>query len=656
MEEMTNRKFESIIFVGPAQCGKTELFLNYLLHTVMCDPADIMLVQTVQGTARDFSMARVDRMHRDSADSIGQKVLVNNVYDKTYSNGVLLRLSWPSINELSGKPIPRVFETDYDRMAQDVDGEGTPFALGKARTTSFRNFGKTIAESSPGFPVLDGQWAKTTPHEAPPCQGILSLYNAGDRRRWYWKCVAKECGSTFEPHWNLITYPKTKDAVEAGEQAVMHCPHCGQIYSHAYSDHTPGKEEMNLGGRWMKEGNIWLPNNTVIGEPVRSNSATFWLQGVAATFNSWKQLVTDYINAENEYEMTGKEDTLKTVVNTKIGNPYLPKAQANARIADQIKQRAKPLGFKVVPHGVRFLIATIDVQKNRFEVQIHGVGVDDVWVIDRFAIRFSKRPDKDDVSQFQPISPGGYAEDWRHILYEVMMKSYPLADDPDRHMAIYHTFCDSAGEDGFTTNAYEFYRWLGRGYTNTTSESLAVDSNTQANYPWFAGFNTRFLLTKGASTPSAPRVALKTPDSERKDRMASARGEIPVLFINTTALKNQVDGILERTEAGGRIIFPDWLPLSFYKELTVETKNKEGKWENLTGHRNESWDLLVYCFAGLLHTAVHWEHIPWDQPPDYAAEWDANSMVYRINGESTPFTAEAEMDIELEDLGASLNG
>jgi phage terminase large subunit GpA-like protein len=649
MEEMTNRLYESVIFTGPAQCGKTELFLNYLTYTVMCDPADITLVQTVQATARDFSITRVDRMHR-STDVVGQRVIVDNTFDKQYRNGMILRLSWPTVNELSGKPIPRMFLTDYDRMTQDVDGEGTPFALAKARITSFKKWGKVIAESSPGFVILDPTWAKRSAHEAPPCSGILSLYNAGDRRRWYWKCI--NCKHSFEPHWSLLSFPKTVDPIEAGEMAVLNCPHCNHTYKHDYSDFAPSKEEMNAyQAKWVKEGQTWAEDGKIYGTPRRAASASFWLQGVCATFNSWKQLVTDYVSAENEYQETGKEDTLKAVVNTKIGMPYLPKAQAAARIADQIKARAKDYGQRVVPHGVRFLVATIDVQKNRFEVQVHGIGVEDVWVIDRFQIRFSKRPDENDSSQWRPISPGGHPEDWRHVLYEVLMKSYPLADDPDRHMGIYRTFSDSAGGEGFTANAYAFYRWLGRGY----SDDDGVSDEVKEMYPWHPGFQARYTLTKGESLPTVPRIRITYPDAQRKDRHANARGEIPVMFINTNALKNHVDNTLERTEPGGRINFPNWLPLSFYKELVVETKNEKGLWENLTGHRNESWDLLVYCYAGLLHPSIHWEHIRWEEPPPFAAEWDANTMVFRIGGDETPFTANNSVMDELAKLGQMMN-
>lgn len=655
MDELTNRLYNTVCFIGPAQCGKTDMFLNYQTHTVVCDPADLMLVQTKQGTARDFSITRVDRLHRHSED-VGKRLLhrqnADNTYDKQYQSGMLLRLSWPSVDELSGRPVPRLWLTDYDRMTQDVDGEGTPYKMAQARTTSFRSFGKVAVETSPGFMLTDPQWVKKTPHEAPPVAGGLAIYNAGDRRRYYWQCV--ECKSPFEPHYNLLHYPDTKDSVEAGEQCYLACPHCGHWYHHEGRNGDPGKFEMNQlfdrGGhaRWVKEGEVWMPDNKLLGTPRRSTTASFWLFGVCAAFSNWKTLVTETLDAEKEYAENGTEETLKTVTNTKRGEVYVPKAQANARSPQTLKARERDIGIRVVPPGVRFLIATIDIQKNRFVVQVHGIGMDDIWIIDRFELKYSNRAEEDKPDQKKYVNPAAYPEDWRLLVSEVMQKTYPLMTDPDREMAVYYTFCDMGGKEGVTKNAYDFYRWLRHGYDDQTNEEI------KELYPWDPGFDARFQLVKGEPRITAPRARLGHPDSQRKDRNAGARGEIPVLFLNSNMLKDELDTRLERTAAGGRINFPDWLGVNFYKELTVETRDKDGKWENVNNYRNESWDLLVYCLGGLLHHPVGFAHINWDEPPSWAAEWDVNDLVFSPKSGTSPLAMEPDDDSDWETLGEEL--
>ena len=657
-DALASTSLNGMIFVGPSQCGKTEMVLNWITHTVMTDPADMMVVQTAQNTARDFSMRRIDRLHRDSED-VGEMLLADsadNTFDKRYKNGMILTLSWPSINELSGRPVPKLFETDYDRMTQDVNGEGTPYGLGQARMKTFGRFGMCAAESSPGFPHTQTAWVRKTPHEAPPVEGILSLYNTGDRARWYWQCV--ECKHAFEAHRRYLHIPASNDPVEASQAAELRCPNCTAAYSEQEGV-RPGKREMNQrvedGGhaRWVKDGMVWLPEGELHGSPRPTNTASFWLNGVAASMSKWSEIVLKLLQAERTYDETGAEKALKTAINTDFGEAYTPKAQALARMSEQLKSRAIPVPEKMVPYGVRFILAQVDVQKNKFVVQMHGIHADgDISVIDRFDVKWSRREQDDKPGQLHYVNPATHDEDWRLLVPEVLTKTYPLADYSGRHMSVKFTVCDSGGKKGVTGRAYQFYRWLRRGYA---SDEDASTPEEREKYPYVQGLDARFKLLKGDPNPNSPRAVLKYPDSQRKDRNAGARGEIPVLFFNVNELKNMLDNRLDRTEEGGRINFPDWLDANFYKELTVEVKNAKGLWENPHDYRNESWDLLTYCLGTMVYHEVGFETIRWDKPPGWASEWDSNDLVFDPNvSEDAPFEKRKKAKRDLSALGQAL--
>lgn len=621
MDVLTARDFDASVFVGPAQCAKTEAILNWMAYSIRSDPSDFILYQTSQTTARDFSKRRVDRMHRHSPE-IGALLMPgkdsDNVYDKHYRNGMMLTLSWPAINEMSGRPVGRVALTDYDRMPTDIDGEGSPFDLGRKRTTTFGSFKMTFAESSPGHPVLDTKWIAKTPHEAPPCEGILSLYNRGDRRRWYWPCP--DCGEFFEPEFKLLTWPKTTDILEAGEKAEMACPCCGVLIS------PNRKYEMNKRGVWVGEGQKVGKDGVVTGARIRSDIASFWLKGVAASFASWKTLVMNYLKAEEEYERTGSQEALKSTVNTDQGEPYYPRGTENDRLPEQLKDRALDWEQGKVPEGVRFLTAQCDVQKNKFVVQVHGVGVGgDIWVVDRFDIVKSNR--KDDDGDTLWVKPGTYVEDWELLLEKVMEREYELADGSG-FMSIKLTVCDSGGREGVTANAYAFWRSLRK-----------------------RGLHHRFMLVKGEHAPGAPRAKVDYPDTGRKDRTANARGEIPVLFLHVNTLKDALNGLLDRTEpGGGHIYWSDWLEDNFFAELCVEQRTPKG-WENPQKRRNESWDLLTYAIGTCVHLRV--EHIRWDEPPAWAEVWEKNLLV-RKHEAAKPFAPKDNVKYGLAKYGESL--
>jgi phage terminase large subunit GpA-like protein len=610
MDCMVSRDYTGVIFVGPAQSSKTELFLNLCTYRVACDPMDMILYQTAQHTARDFSIRRLDRLIQQT-EIVQQRLLPgsssDNVFDKKFL-GMLLTLSWPSINELSGRPIGCCFLTDYDRMPQNVDGEGNPFDLARKRTTTFGRNGMTVAESSPGYTISDPKWLRQTPNEAPPCEGILALYNRGDRRRLHWKCP--HCRAWFEPEFKLLIYPDSRDLVEAAEMAKMSCPHCTTKTGALI---TPDmKYELNLKSRWVKDGQRLTDGDKLIGTPYRSDIASFWMKGPAAAFQSWKTLVLNYLNAEAEFRRTGSQEALKTTVNTDQGEAYATRGLERERTADELKERAEILPEKAVPEGVRALIATIDVQKNRFVAQVFGVSPSkehyNLTVIDRIDIIKSKRLDSDGERLW--VKPATFVEDWQLIIEEVMDKQYPLADGSG-YMSVHLTSCDSGGKAGVTSKAYEFYKWL-----------------KQKG----AGRHKRFLLSKGDGSPHAPRARVSYPDSQRKDRTAGARGEVPVLMLNTDTLKDKLNGMLDGTSAdGGTVILPDWLSDEVFTEYTVEVKDEKGKWQNPRKARNEAWDLTTYAIGQCIYLGI--EKMDWEKPPRWLATWDRNTGVTLVTKE-----------------------
>lgn len=602
MDTFASTEYRGMFFVGPAQSGKTDgLILNTIAYSVKVDPMDMMLVCPTSTAARDFSIRRLDRLHRHS-EAIGKMQLPgadnDNVFDKHYRNGMLLTLSWPSPTELAGKPIGRVVLTDRDRMPDDVAGDGEPFDLAAKRTTTFNSYAMTVAESSPSRPIKNYKWVAKTPHEAPPCDGILGLYNRGDRRRWQWPCPA--CNQYFEGLFSHLEIDPdvTGTNLEKAETVRMRCPHC------SYMIHPDERDVMQEWGLWLKDNQAVDKLGRVFGPAPRNMYASFWLRGVAAAFTSWKTLMSMYLDADDDYERTKSEEGLKKFYNNDLGEPYYPRSlKDDTRLPEMLKARADKLEEKAVPDNVRFLIATIDVQKNMWVASVFGIlpGMPyDTVVIDRFKLIKSQRLDDDGERLW--VKPHAYIEDWEKITEEVLTKTYPLADGSGRRMQIKFTGCDSGGKEGVTTMAYAYYRSLRE-----------------------RNMHGRFILTKGDHVPNMPRAVVIHPDSSRKDKKSAARGDVPVLRMNSNVLKDDLNGRLDCMSPGrGMYRFPDWLSDSFYAELCSEVRTDKG-WENPTNGRNEQWDLSYACLGICVWLGV--EKLDWENPPGWAAEWDKNDLI-----------------------------
>ena len=595
MNCLASREYDAVIFVGPARTGKTiGLIDGWVIYNVICDPADMLIIQMTEEKAREHSKKRLARTFRVSPEVVSRlspNKNDNNVYDRTFLAGNYLKIGWPSVNIMSSSDYKCVALKDYDRFPEDIDGEGDAFSLASKRTTTFMSSGMTLVESSPGRDVKDVKWRRTSPHEAPPTTGILSLYNRGDRRRWYWPCP--HCGEYFQPCGDVVAgFRDIADPVLASEAAYIQCPFCsGRIMPEQ-------KRELNGRGVWLRDGESINADGSRYGDPRRSRIASFWMEGPAAAYQTLSQLVYKLLTAEQEYETTGSEETLKTVINTDWGLPYLPRASMEQRKSELLEQRAEPVPSRSVPDGVNFLVATVDVQAGRhrrFVVQVTGYGSrGERWIIDRYNITQSLRSDCDGESQ--RIDPASYPEDWDVLLTDVFHKSWPLASDPSQQIRLMAMAVDSGGEDGVTDNAYKFWRRCRRD-----------------------GLGKRIYLFKGDSIRRAKLITRTFPDNTgRTGRRAQAAGDVPLWLLQTDALKDRVNNALWRDSPGpGYVHFPDWLGSWFYDELTYEERSSDGKWSKPGRGANEAFDLMVYAEAlVILHG---YEKIRWPDAPEWAS-------------------------------------
>ncbi|TGV64648.1 phage terminase large subunit family protein, partial [Mesorhizobium sp. M00.F.Ca.ET.158.01.1.1] len=104
--------------------------------------------------------------------------------------------------------------------------------------------------------------------------------------------------------------------------------------------------------------------------------------------------VEKHLRAIKALADTGDDAPLRKTVTTDQGSYYIPASRLSERSPEDLKTNAEDWGSTEdepsVPHGVRFAIATVDVQKSAFVVQVHGfTATGDMVVIDGFKVRLS---------------------------------------------------------------------------------------------------------------------------------------------------------------------------------------------------------------------------------------------------------------------------
>lgn len=571
---LTSRLYREWIFAGPARTGKTVALLTGINHLITCDPGVCHITHMTEGTAEAWVDEELLPMIENSPELArrqGRGRSDRNILSKKFLGGAKLTIGPPTKSNLSGRTIRFVLFTDLDRMALTIGKEGSPFAMGAKRNETLGSRGMTAAESSPGHSVLDPEFVPQTPHQAPPCDGIMSLYNGGTRARFYWDCP--ECAGRFEAHFKYLHYDKSLSPSAAGEAAVMVCPHCGGWIAPRH------KNEINRAGYWLHETATGGLDRIDSGAVLASARISYHLNGAAAAFATWARLVSKYETALQAFRETKDEELLRVTVNTDQGDPYLPRAmtdEGSLRMAD-LEAAFIDLPQGVAPAWAAFIVVSADVQGDRFDVQATAFGQDGRRaLIDRYDIT-DPPPDAPEAGD-RRIDPALYSEDW-DALRAALIKPYPVAGE-DYALTAVALGCDFHGKPGVSDNATKFW------------QARRADGEAKRYY-MIRGYGG--LRVDG-------RLWYKAPT--RKSDGGKAR-DIKLLNVATDKFKDTTFAGLRRTDGGpGSYQVGAWLPEPKLREFMAEKLTAKG-WEPRPAMpRNESIDLSSYAQAVAEHLGL----------------------------------------------------
>ncbi len=149
---------------------------------------------------------------------------------------------------------------------------------------------------------------------------------------------------------------------------------CGALFS--YEDYLNVRDD----GRWVSEAGTWIDPEGVFrskdDKPIDAPAhVAFHLWTGVAGLVPWPQLVREFIAASKD---SGK---LKTFVNTTLGETW-EEPEGERPDDEQLYQRREHYKAEV-PDGVLYLVAAVDTQDDRVEIQIDGYGIgEERWSID----------------------------------------------------------------------------------------------------------------------------------------------------------------------------------------------------------------------------------------------------------------------------------
>jgi phage terminase large subunit GpA-like protein len=319
-----------VVFIKSAQVGGTECGLNWVGWHIGTRMAPMLCVQPTLDMAERWSKQRLAPMIED-APSLRAKVAPSRARDsgnttllKEYPGGVLIIAGANSASGLRSMPAARVFLDEVDAYPIELEGEGDPIKLAEARAATFPRR-KIFLCSTPTIESLSRIWRE---------------WEASDQRRYHVACP--HCGGFQVLEWDNLR--------STNGTALYYCSACGV-----------GIEEHHKTA--MLAGGVWIATHPERPVPGFHISALYTPIGLGLT---WAELLV-------EGEEAAKDKVKwKTFENTKLGR--VSKDPTEKLDEKELQERAERYDLRTIPAGIYFLTGSVDVQKDRLECLMLGLG------------------------------------------------------------------------------------------------------------------------------------------------------------------------------------------------------------------------------------------------------------------------------------------
>ncbi|MBF0308118.1 MAG: phage terminase large subunit family protein [Magnetococcales bacterium] len=502
--------FERVVFVKPSQVGATEILLNWIGYSIHYSPGPMAVVTATMDLAKTLSQTRLDPMIADN--QILKDLVVeqksrdsgNSTNLKVARNGAVVWLKGAnSPASLMSIAVKRLAGDEVERWPGNVGGEGDPVWLAEARTNTFRGQRKIYLTSSP---KIKGS------------SRIERAYLDSDQRKFFVPCPF--CKQLQTLVWKQVKFPENDRS-----KAFYECEHCRAVIQEYHK------------AAMMAEG-VW------IAAKPGGKTAGFWLSGLYSPWVSWGDLAVQELAAE------GSQELKQVWTNSSLGELW-----------DDSGEGVDPTGLlerrevwgPFLPPQVAVLVAGLDVQPDRIEMEVVGFGAgEESWSI-AYKVLWGDSSGKEVWEALDQE----LLRSWQHSRKGVVLH-------------IQACVIDSAGHN--TTQVYDFVR------------------PRQSRRIW-AG--------KGYSVPGKPLWPGK-PSRNTKNKT-------PIYMLGVDAAKNDIAFRLKMTASGpGYMHFPMDRDKEYFDQLTAEkavTEWHRGSpvrvWVKEKHARNEALDCRVYAMAAL---------------------------------------------------------
>jgi phage terminase large subunit GpA-like protein len=336
LDAVSDPSVRTVVMMCSARVGKTELINNAVGYFVDQDPSPMLIVHPTIGDAKSWSKEKLAPMIlntpavRAKIKDARTRESGNEIQRKVFPGGYLFMTGGNSASGLKSRTTRVVIFDEVENIAREAGEFGDPIELAKTRTTTYPGRYKHLLVSTPGN--REGS-------------AIESAFTQGTMARYEVPCP--HCGALDHLRWAQMKWEGDDIA-----GAVYICPHCQEAITDA------DKKAMLAAGQWVPQK---------VGKP---GVVSFHLN---ALYNPWIPFA-DLVKVFLEKSAKGPAG-LKTFVNEYLGETWNDRMREEEKV-DGFMKRARDSHYLSgeVPAGVGLLVAGIDIQGDRAEVVIRGIG------------------------------------------------------------------------------------------------------------------------------------------------------------------------------------------------------------------------------------------------------------------------------------------
>lgn len=585
MDFMSNDEIAEVVVCKSARVGYTKMMMAAMGYFAEHKHRNQAVWQPTDEDADDFVKTEIDPMLRDvsAMKRVFPEYLSrhrnNTLRQKTFLGSVLHIRGGKAAKNYRRLSVDVALLDEVDGFDTDIEKEGSPITLSRKRIEG-ATFPKQILGSTPKLKNLSM---------------IEARYDQAERRyAFHIPCPHCDAMHTlrFGDAESKFGFKFNKDDPESVQQM---CENCGVCYTQAEY------KAVSHRGLWIDQYGGYVINDEFFDidhNPIpvpRSVGVRIWT--AYSPMTTWAQIVREFLSAQAKAK-TGDKSELKTFVNTTKGETWEEEVEETDQNA--LKQRAESYALRTVPKGGLVLVAGVDVQDDRFEINVWAIGKgEEMWIVDYIIIYAN------------PAIP----ESWEK-LDQQLKATYPHACG--QHLAIEAAGIDSGGH--FTHQVYDFCRHR---------EKKGVHA------------------IKGDSKQSSP-IKGRSSRQDVKSNGKVIKNGVKLWIVGTDTAKDLIFSRLQLTAPGpGYMHFSTELPDEFYKQLTAEVRvlvrtayGDQYRW--IKRGRNEVLDCTVYAiFAAHMldlhrYTEKMWQRLIDAIQPPTADMFAANESSIVLSGEENP--------------------